>query len=107
MKSHKQICAHNISKFNNFSLLPQSYMKKIIVTNVMSFQLFYDMDILEEKVLLDWGGKTSKKYVSKELSQEIHNKAEPFITWLREAEEEEESESEEEDDNDVEVILYL
>lgn len=65
-------------------------------------KLFYDMDILEEKVLLDWGGKTSKKYVSKELSQEIHTKAEPFITWLREAEEEEESESEEEDD-DVEI----
>ncbi|XP_075233057.1 eukaryotic translation initiation factor 5 [Lycorma delicatula] len=65
-------------------------------------KLLYDMDILEEKVLLEWSGKTSKKYVSKELSQEIHNKAEPFIKWLREAEEEDESESEEEED-DLEI----
>lgn len=63
------------------------------------FQLFYDLDILEEKVLLDWSEKISKKYVSKELSQEIHNRAKPFISWLKEAEEESESESE----DDVEV----
>lgn len=59
---------------------------------------------MEEKVLLDWASKVSKKYVSKELSQEIHNRAEPFIKWLREAEEEE-SDSEEESDDDLEVIL--
>uniref|UniRef100_A0A1B6E3K8 Eukaryotic translation initiation factor 5 n=1 Tax=Clastoptera arizonana TaxID=38151 RepID=A0A1B6E3K8_9HEMI len=66
-------------------------------------KLFYDADILEEKVLLEWAGKTSRKYVSKELSQEIHNRAEPFIKWLREAEEEEESESEEEEEDDLEI----
>ncbi|XP_039293304.1 eukaryotic translation initiation factor 5 [Nilaparvata lugens] len=65
-------------------------------------KLLYDMDVLEEKVILEWGSKTSKKYVSKELSQEIHTKAEPFITWLKEAEEEEES-SEEEDEDDLEI----
>ncbi|KAL1138962.1 hypothetical protein AAG570_009023 [Ranatra chinensis] len=66
-------------------------------------KLLYDMDILEESVLLDWGNKkVSKKYVSKELSQEIHAKAEPFLTWLREAEEEEESSQEEEDDLEIE-----
>lgn len=52
-------------------------------------------------MLLEWGGKVSKKYVSKELSQEIHNKAEVFLTWLREAEEEEESSEDEEDDLEV------
>lgn len=62
-------------------------------------QLFYDLDILEEKVLLEWAEKISKKYVSKELSQEIHTRAEPFISWLREAEEESESDSE----DDLEV----
>ncbi|KAG8253282.1 Eukaryotic translation initiation factor 5A-1 [Homalodisca vitripennis] len=66
------------------------------------FKIMYDMDILEEKVLLDWGSKVSKKYVSKELSQEIHSKAEPFLTWLREAEEEEESSEDEEDDLEIE-----
>lgn len=67
------------------------------------FQLFYDEDYLEEKVLLDWASKISKKYVSKELNQEIHNRAEPFIKWLKEAEEEE-SDSEEESDDDLEVM---
>lgn len=57
---------------------------------------FYDADILEEEVILEWANKVSKKYVSKELAQEIHEKAAPFIKWLQEAEEEE-SESEEEE----------
>lgn len=50
---------------------------------------------------MEWSSKVSKKYVSKDLSQEIHDKAAPFLTWLKEAEEEE-SESDEEDD-DLEV----
>merc|ERR1712012_308759 len=49
---------------------------------------FFDLDILEEEVILEWGKKVSKKYVSKELSEQIHKKAEPFLTWLKEAEEE-------------------
>jgi len=65
-------------------------------------KLFYDADILEESVLLDWASKISKKYVSKELSQEIHNYANQFITWLREAEEEEESGDDSDDDVEIE-----
>lgn len=68
-------------------------------------QLFYDSDILEEKALFEWASKVSKKYVSKDLSQEIHDKAAPFMTWLKEAEEED-SESEEEDD-DLEVCVAI
>ncbi|XP_028045218.1 eukaryotic translation initiation factor 5 [Monomorium pharaonis] len=64
-------------------------------------KLFYDADILEEKAFDEWSSKVSKKYVSKDLSQEIHDRAAPFLTWLKVAEEEE-SESEEEDD-DVEI----
>ncbi|XP_023246338.1 eukaryotic translation initiation factor 5 [Copidosoma floridanum] len=64
-------------------------------------KLFYDYDILEEKALLDWGSKVSKKNLSKDIAQEIHDKATPFLTWLKEAEEEE-SESDEEDD-DLEI----
>lgn len=45
----------------------------------------------------------SKKYVSKEISQEIHNKAAPFVKWLQEADTEESSESEDESDADVEI----
>ncbi|CAH0392730.1 unnamed protein product [Bemisia tabaci] len=64
-------------------------------------KLFYDNDILEEKVLLEWGSHVSKKFVSKELSQEIHNQAEPFLKWLKEAEEEE-SDTDSEDDLEIE-----
>lgn len=63
-------------------------------------QLFYDSDILEEKTILEWASKVSKKYVSKEVSTQIHEKAQPFVKWLQEAEEEDSSE---EDDSDVEI----
>ncbi|XP_066252104.1 eukaryotic translation initiation factor 5 [Euwallacea similis] len=64
-------------------------------------KLLYDLDILQEASILEWAEKISKKYVSKEMSQEIHDKAAPFIKWLKEADEES-SESEESDD-DVEI----
>lgn len=65
-------------------------------------KLFYDTDILEEKVILEWAQKVSKKYVSKDVATEIHDKAQPFIQWLKEAEEEDSSE---EDDEDSEVEI--
>lgn len=57
------------------------------------FKAFYDLDIMDEEVILEWGKKVSKKYVSKELSEKIHEKLKPFLTWLKEAEEEESDES--------------
>ena len=59
----------------------------------------YDHDIIDEEVILEWGKKVSKKYVSKDLSEKIHEKVKPFLTWLKEAEEEESDES----DEDVEL----
>lgn len=64
------------------------------------WKLFYDADILEEKTILEWSEKISKKYVSKDVSEKIHEKAKPFIQWLREADEES---SEDEDDSDLEI----
>lgn len=63
-------------------------------------KLFYDADILEEKTIIEWSAKVSKKYVSKEISEKIHEKAKPFIQWLQEASEEESSDN---DDSDVEI----
>lgn len=63
-------------------------------------KLFYDTDVLDEKTILEWSEKISKKYVSKEVSEKIHEKAKPFIQWLREADEES---SEEEEDSDLEI----
>ena len=57
--------------------------------------------------MIDWGTKgPSKKYVKKEVSKEIHEKATAFISWLKEAEEEESSE-EEEEEQDVEVCILI
>lgn len=67
------------------------------------FKLFYDADILDEKVILEWSQKVSKKYVAKDIATEIHEKAKPFIQWLKEAEEEESSEEEDDEDSEVEI----
>jgi translation initiation factor 5 len=61
-------------------------------------KLFYDTDLLDEKIILDWASKVSKKYVSKDVATQIHDKAAPFIKWLKEAEEESEDS---EDDDDI------
>jgi len=63
---------------------------------------FYELDILDEETLIEWDKKASKKYVSKEVSKEIHNKAAPFIKWLVEAEEE--SSDEDSEEEEVEVV---
>lgn len=63
-------------------------------------KLFYDLDVLDEKVLLEWSEKVSKKYVSKDIAVGIHEKASPFIQWLKEAEEEDSDEEDEEEDED-------
>jgi len=77
--------------------------KDVLISKVpLILKALYDQDIVEEEVILDWGKKASKKYVSKEVSEAIHAKAQPFLKWLAEAEEEESSE-EEEDEDDVEI----
>jgi translation initiation factor 5 len=62
----------------------------------------YDADILEEEVILDWGRRASKKYVSKDLSEEMHAKAKPFLDWLENAEESSDEEDSD-DESDVEI----
>ncbi|XP_072390039.1 eukaryotic translation initiation factor 5 [Diabrotica undecimpunctata] len=66
-------------------------------------KIFYDMDILGEECIIEWSEKVSKKYVAKEVSQEIHDKAEPFIKWLKEAESEDSDNDDDEEDDDVEI----
>jgi translation initiation factor 5 len=58
-------------------------------------------------VILEWGKKVSKKYVTKEMSEQIHAKADPFLKWLQEAEDESsDDDDDEETDEDVEVNLF-
>jgi len=59
----------------------------------------YDLDIVDDEQIVEWGeSKPSKKYVSKELSGTLKEKAKKVIEWLKSAETE--SESEEESDED-------
>lgn len=78
------------------------HKEQLLPKVALLFKNLYDEDILDEEVLLEWHSKVSKKYVTKELSAEIHTKAEPFMKWLKEAEEEESSDEVSEDDVEIE-----
>lgn len=77
----------------------ETYNDTLLAKTAHILKALYDEDILDEEVILEWGKKVSKKYVSKEMSEQIHKKAEPFLTWLKEAEEE----SEDEEDDEIEL----
>ncbi|KAG1681952.1 Eukaryotic translation initiation factor 5 [Nymphon striatum] len=89
-----------------FEQLVQMHKDALMPKVAHILKAFYDYDILEEETLIQWSKKVSKKYVKKDIAQEIHDKVSPFIKWLQEAEEEESSE-EEHDDEEVEVSLFL
>lgn len=107
IKKHRNL----LLRFTNDDVKAQKYLiggvelilalhaDKLMDKVAVIFKWFYDLDLLEEKVILEWAAKVSKKYVSKEVAAQIHEKAAPFITWLKEAEEE----SEESEDDDVEI----
>ncbi|KAK9488226.1 domain found in IF2B/IF5-domain-containing protein [Lipomyces starkeyi] len=55
---------------------------------------YYSYDIISEDAILKWGSRASKKYVDKEISKKVRKAAQPFLTWLEEAESEDDSEVE-------------
>lgn len=85
-----------------FEQLIKLYHDALLSKVAHLLKALYDVDVLDEEVLIDWAAKPSKKYVSKELRQEIQERAAPFIKWLKEAEEEE-SEGDDDDDDDEEA----
>ncbi|KAL1940624.1 hypothetical protein VTO73DRAFT_8059 [Trametes versicolor] len=54
---------------------------------------FYQVDVLDEELLKQWGTHVSKKYVDRDTSKKVRKASEPFLKWLDEAED---TESEEE-----------
>ncbi|RVE43292.1 hypothetical protein evm_012051 [Chilo suppressalis] len=64
--------------------------------------LLYDLDIVEEKAILEWAAKPSRKYASKETTADVLRRAQPFIDWLKDADEEESSENESGEDIEIE-----
>lgn len=61
---------------------------------VKILQLYYHHDLISEEVVTKWGSRSSKKYVDVNTSRKVRKAAEPFLTWLAEAEEEEDSDDE-------------
>jgi len=84
-------------------LIAKEYPEALMPKTLHILKSLYELDIVEEAVLLDWGSKPSKKYVSKEESVKIIKEAQPFLTWLAEAEEDSDDDSEDQDD-EVEII---
>ncbi|KAG9043053.1 hypothetical protein FS837_010106 [Tulasnella sp. UAMH 9824] len=50
---------------------------------------FYQNDVLEEDLIVQWGTHVSKKYVNKDISKKVRKAAEPMLKWFEEAEDEE------------------
>jgi len=89
-------------------LICKRYADSLLPRTAHILKGLYDLDIVEEAVLIEWHEKvekSSRKRLGAEMFQEIHNKAAPFIKWLKEAEEESgsEEESDEEEGPEVEI----
>lgn len=81
-------------------LVGKSFPGQLLPKAAHILKALYDNDLLEEEIIVNWAEKISKKYVSKETASQIHDKAAPFVKWLKEAEEEESSD---EEDDEVEI----
>jgi translation initiation factor 5 len=54
----------------------------------------YQIDVLDEDLVKQWGTHVSKKYVDKDTSKKVRKASEPFLKWLEEADDD----SDEDDD---------
>lgn len=100
-----RFCNENLKAQKNLlsgfeKLVGNVYKEQLIGKTMLILKAFYDEDILDEEAILEWAKKVSKKNVPKAVSQEIHDKAAPFIKWLQEAEEESDESSAEEDSSE-------
>ncbi|KAF5372740.1 hypothetical protein D9615_010121 [Tricholomella constricta] len=55
----------------------------------------YQIDVLDEEVVTQWGTHVSKKYVDREISKKVRKSSEPFLKWLEEADDDDEDDEEE------------
>lgn len=60
----------------------------------------YQIDVLDEDLIQQWGTHVSKKYVDKETSKRVRKAAAPFLEWLEQAESDDEDEDGEDDEDD-------
>lgn len=89
-------------------LICKRYSDTLLPKTAHILKGLYDLDIVEEAILIDWQEKVekgSRKRLGKDMFQQIHNKAAPFIKWLKEAEEESGSEDESDEEAEPEVEI--
>lgn len=86
-------------------LIGQRFPDTLLPRTAHVLKSLYDNDIVDETIIIDWHNKGSKKILGKEMTQQLHNKAAPFVTWLQEAEEESGSDDDEEEDDEPEVEI--
>ncbi|XP_050344144.1 eukaryotic translation initiation factor 5 [Nymphalis io] len=65
-------------------------------------KLLYDLDIVDEKTILEWAAKPSRKFAPKEVVADVLKRAQPFIDWLQQADEEDSSDDASEEDIEIE-----
>lgn len=60
-------------------LTVKEYQAQLLPKVTHLLKAFYDLDVLEERVIVEWAEKKNKKIVGKELAEQMHSKAAPFI----------------------------
>ncbi|KAI7822250.1 domain found in IF2B/IF5-domain-containing protein [Kickxella alabastrina] len=83
---------HQRAIIGGFERVIEANMDKLLPKAPAIFKALFDEEVVEEDAFLEWGKKPSKKYVDKEAAKQIHRAAQPFITWLEEADEEDSDE---------------
>ncbi|OJA21480.1 hypothetical protein AZE42_11376 [Rhizopogon vesiculosus] len=62
---------------------------ELISTVPKILMALYQVDVLEEDVVTQWGTHSSKKYVDRDTSKKVRKASEPFLKWLEEADDDE------------------
>lgn len=68
-----------------------------------ALKLLYDLDIVDERAVLDWAAKPSRKYAPKEVVADVLRRAQPFLEWLQQADEEDSDDDGAGDADDIEI----
>jgi len=87
-EKHQKALLGGVERFVGIShpeFLTNSGIPKILMA-------FYQVDLIEEEVVTQWGTHVSKKFVDKETSKKVRKASEPFLKWLAEADDDDEDE---------------